>query len=69
MSKWISIEERLPDLHDRVLILDGGEIAFGELISVRKKKAYWEGENYDYGGCPGKAYSVTHWMPLPEPPK
>lgn len=60
MSKWISVEDRLPD-EEYVLCYQGGsgrkpniQVGFRSLIS-----GYW---------LPN-LYNVTHWMPLPEPPK
>lgn len=59
--KWISVEERLPDDHKRVLIA----VQFENGISIHTT------------GFSGGAWYVTlldseyvtHWMPLPEPPK
>lgn len=58
-SEWISVEERLPDNGETVLTVDNE----GYMIV-----ASW----YELGGwllpvC--RANPVTHWMPLPEPPK
>ena len=58
-SKWISVEERLPKCGERVLITDGAAV-FEAYLSISHKWVrsglLWQ-EN------------VTHWMPLPEPPK
>jgi hypothetical protein len=57
MTKWISVEERLPDNNQFTLLyclLDMGlNIRIGEFGS--DIKIY-----HDLG--------ITHWMPLPEPP-
>ncbi len=60
MSDWISVEDKLPDENTNVIV-DGG-IAY-------YRKGLWmtlTGELF-----PGKPiqWIVTHWMPLPEPPK
>ncbi|MGN0663948.1 MAG: DUF551 domain-containing protein [Negativibacillus sp.] len=59
---------------------DGAEITIGRLFPTQKgEKPYWEFQHYrpDFCNrsimdndiiCPGSEY-VTHWMPLPEPPK
>ena len=60
-GKWISVKDRLPDDERRVL------------VSCRTKKGqqsvnlayYWNGYWHGQGSMAG----VTHWMPLPEPPK
>ena len=56
--QWISVAERLPSVGEKVLV-----------ITIGKGKQYVEtdmllatGEWFDYG-------NITHWMPLPEPPK
>jgi len=63
MSQWISIEERVPDNEESVLVFD------------RKARDYcnmwvgWYDPNYMRWVCEGSPYfHVTHWMPLPEPP-
>lgn len=56
-AKWISVEERLPENFDTVIIWrnDCCNACIGWLIDDR-----WS--------VP-KGVKVTHWMPLPEPPK
>lgn len=55
MSEWISVKERLPeDAKDEYVLVACNY--HGEIIVETRKK--W---NLDS--------SVTHWMPLPEPPK
>ena len=53
--KWIPVTERLPEKTGLVL---GYDIDFGVLL------IYYE------AGCVRSSWqSVTHWMPLPQPPK
>lgn len=69
-QEWISVKDRLPDRGERVLcfIKSSGkhqnDIIFdnvynGILVGYNPPKYVWEW----YGDY------VTHWMPLPEPPK
>lgn len=62
--KWISVKDRLPEPWEQVLIYsqhDFCESAF--YIGVPGKwRVTWNHEMLD-------ADSVTHWMPLPQPPK
>jgi hypothetical protein len=63
--KWISCAERLPELHTKVLCCGkkGGRF-IAELNTWGHDNAlYWT--KRDGKGCP----TVTHWMPLPTPPK
>ena len=64
LGKWISVDEKLPELGTRVIATDG--VFVGEAIFARDSR--WSG----YGGgilrdCIGSV--VTHWMPLPPVPK
>ena len=62
--KWIPVSERLPDVGDRCLC-NVKSLAFpGSFYQALLK--------YDkFGFIEGCIYTddVTHWMPLPEPPK
>ena len=70
MCEWISVKERLPEPEFR------GEQRGFYLVAlsngVVKELAY---EFHDYEnmlfdvGWHETAYPVTHWMPLPDPPK
>ena len=66
MSKWIGVEYQLPDIYDDVLFWDGDKVFQGyldcdgqgnNLFEYANESSLWANE------------SVTHWMPLPEPPK
>ena len=52
-SEWIPVDKRLPDEEVRVLATDGTDVFDSEYMSGN-----WE-------WCA----DVTHWFPLPEPPK
>ena len=63
-AEWISVEERVPDAETPVLVFT-------------KKGSFYVGYYYKavtnpgftgfYADCAKR--DVTHWMPLPEPPK
>lgn len=70
-ARWIPVSERKPEPDVRVLLWDAdnngsGTEAFGYYTG--NKKVEWMAECYDYDNCPGQAYGVTHWMPLPAAP-
>jgi hypothetical protein len=66
VSEWIDVKDRLPTLLEDVLvcvIYEGND--FGVVTnSYRDGYPHW---TWEMGSA--KNYSVTHWMPLPEPPK
>lgn len=62
--KWISVKDRLPDEFAQYLCIVIRPISGG--IYVRETMVLWC--DYDHSwGCDNVI--VTHWMPLPEPPK
>ena len=66
-ERWIPVTERLPDMHVEVLVCteDYGETELGfATVAVYDGSDWlecWERKTY--------LKAVTHWMPLPEPPK
>ena len=64
---WIKCSDRLPELFDqRVLLLDAsGNVSIGCLgpIPTPGSKIYIRADSE------GELAEITHWMPLPEPPK
>lgn len=65
-SQWISVEDKLPDRFKPVIVCyTRGK---GTLKALRVEQGY-KGFNdcWNVYGCQTK--SVTHWMPMPEPPE
>ena len=81
VNRWISIKERFPDkdgeylcylecgvvcqsIFDSTIAAEGEEFPFGEWVAVYNSDtlgytdSYWEEHD-----------AITHWQPLPEPPK
>ena len=67
MSEWISVEDRLPDNREDVLVVafidDVRLITIGWYSDICKawRLTTWAGER--------EPRYATHWMPLPEAPK
>lgn len=77
-NQWISVEERLPDKEGKYLVTIYDRITPTVLYfykrypycnrGIRTDRPVWcDYDNYGYGDFEEK--SVTHWMPLPEPPE
>ena len=60
LPRWIPVEERLPEPFDRVIVYDK---RWGVLSAMKGEDDSWGGRNDIV------IEKVTHWMPLPEPPK
>ena len=66
MSNWISVEDELPNKPKYYLVFTrcgsiwNTSLLFWNMGDVTPK---WEDRDRDYQD------NVTHWMPLPEPPK
>ena len=61
VQKWIPVSERLPEPLTDVLSYRGHRNLIQEDCVDEKGRWYSE---YKYSGA-----NVTHWMPMPEPPK
>lgn len=58
--EWISVKERLPKEYIRVLFsTNAGKVDIGQYVH----------ERWFFGGIYQVRSPVTHWMPLPDPPK
>lgn len=61
VQKWISVEERLPEDGETALTYKNGIV---EVQVYEKKRNGWIKGNWFWSMA-----TVSHWMPLPEPPK
>ena len=64
MSKWISVEDRLPEKQGYYLVYTEEDGVFSAEYNPKRERCPWTDESEGYCDFP-----VTHWMPLPEPPK
>ena len=80
MAEWISVKDRLPEVvkldsvgngwTNMVLACDGKELYCGEFIRyARYNQIDFYGMEVGEIDAYGSTLKVTHWMPLPEPPK
>ncbi len=63
--KWIPVTERLPEQGKRYLVIRFDEVTKTQFIDILWHDAHDLWWNRLYKG----KYNVTHWMPLPQPPK
>lgn len=70
MSDWISVKDKLPEDERNVLVYYGFDHGDGELgmrfIGVLTYFAFDPQPHFQHAST---GLKVTHWMPLPEPPK
>ena len=74
VQEWISVKDRLPDNkeYDWVLaqvVEDNGFMHIPTVMEYRQSKNDWFEETYGWLSEHNGAFTVTHWMPLPKPPK
>ena len=69
--KWISVEERLPEISDLVLVIANGKpCEHTTLVNAVLIASYWGDEGWIADGFDGwDKLVVTHWMPLPPGPE
>lgn len=69
--EWISVKYRLPEINQWILASDGEfpgglvQYCYNEHIG----EYFWNFLSSGCGCCDTDMKNVTHWMPLPEPPK
>ena len=74
VQEWISVKDRLPDNkeYDWVLaqvVEDNGFMHIPTVMEYRQSRNDWFEETYGWLSDHNGAFTVTHWMPLPQPPK
>ena len=68
-SKWIRVEDSLPELNGWYLCYLSASSISGKDV-WKTQTLYWEDREWLYHPNSFKmAWNVTHWMPLPDPPK
>ncbi len=65
VQEWISVKDRLPKYFEHVLINAPGDKPFTTVHEAHlRKDGLWDTGLYRYD-----KEDVTHWLPLPQPPK
>lgn len=71
--RWISVEERLPEqrINQNTLDFEYALCAttFGDVRPYKYGRRIGQGDAHFWNGAGYVDAYVTHWMPLPEPPK
>lgn len=68
-NEWISVEERLPETTTGVLCYYGFDCGGGDLMMFTGVLSYFCYDANPHWQHADTGLIVTHWMPLPEPPK
>ena len=67
VQEWISVKDRLPEKHDRFICTykfnSNSEMQFVGVLD------YYASDQYPHWQHESAGVIVTHWMPLPKPPK
>lgn len=68
-TQWVSVEDRLPEDGEKVLVF--GKCRCSKVKPYTNTAYYYDASNKPYWdmGCYKQDEVITHWMPLPEPPK
>ena len=80
ISEWISVNDGLPEIEKEerhgdhkiqksVRVLCACKQKSGKVLVKEGYYHIWDWSGKPYWRIPGSIDSVTHWMPLPEPPK
>lgn len=63
-SEWISVKDRLPEPLVYVLVYIPDDVPYTIREGFLSPSGMWHASLYDRGHS-----EITHWMPLPKPPK
>lgn len=66
-SRWIPVTERLPEMHEEVLVCNK---YYGETALGYSTVAVWDGSDWICTwDMESRLHCITHWMPLPPAPE
>ena len=67
--QWINVKERRPKLDEPVIVSTKCGNVFEAIRIRRNKLTYWTNAVWQYLPMQEHTGAVTHWMPMPKPPK
>lgn len=67
--EWVSVEDRLPEYENVILCYDQQRIYIAFRPNEIEYNEHWKICDDVCCSCNGCTGAVTHWIPLPEPPK
>jgi hypothetical protein len=71
VSEWISVDDRLPEYGEPILVVANGVVQNITLMldGCDESPDWFEPYFFECDDCAFLWDKATHWMPLPDPPK
>ena len=70
VQEWISVKDRLPEDEGWYQVYTAPDKGYKSINKARFCKGFeWDNFTPHWHGAGGTWGNVTHWMPLPQPPK
>lgn len=69
VTKWVSVDERLPEVGVKVICFGGLLTDLGFTYQTDFAVMGNDKEWIFFEGTISDGWNITHWMPLPQPPK
>lgn len=69
MTEWISVKDRLPEDETKVLVCCKAVGTYKPINNIHMQTNHISSYNKRWDVSIPFGYEITHWMPLPEPPK
>ncbi len=69
MMEWISVKDRLPEFNEKVFCYDTQMVYIAFRKVEEEYNEHWCICEDSCCSCVGCTGAITHWIPLPQPPR